>query len=70
MLYTNDQEDDYVVIGMTRSGRILNRISAIIYDTVSSGYNFSLGNIKKANEISSNYVDKLSYWWDRWVRCH
>lgn len=35
------------------------RISALIYDSVSSAYNFSMGNIKQMNRIASKMVDKL-----------
>jgi len=53
-----DDDSDQVIMAYTRAGKILNRISAILYDSVASSYNFSLGNIKKALTISEAFLDK------------
>lgn len=53
---TNDS--DYDGGGFFRSMRILNRISAIIYDSVASTYNFSMGNIKKSATIVENAINR------------
>lgn len=54
-------KDEYVdsASAFTKGGKILNRISAILYDSVSSGYNFSLGNVKKSLSIVEKYLDKV-----------
>lgn len=54
-----DDESDTVVMAYTRAGRMLNRISAILYDSVSSSYNFSSGNVKKAMSIIDMATKKL-----------
>lgn len=54
-----DKTEDYNPAGMFRSTRILNRISAIIYESVASSYNFTIGNIKKSNSISESVISKL-----------
>jgi hypothetical protein len=59
MLRDSDNRDD-AVLYLTRAGRITNRISAILYDSVASSYNFSMGNIKKSNDLVSKYVSKTS----------
>ena len=52
--------EDYNPGGVFRSTRILNRISAIIYESVASSYNFSMGNLKKSSSISESLISKLN----------
>lgn len=54
----NDEDLDFLAI--TRAGRIVNRTSAMLYDSVSSSYNFSMGNVKKALSICESYVKAAS----------
>lgn len=53
-----DDDSDDILLAFTRAGRILNRISAILYDSVASSYNFSLGNVKKGLSIVESYTAK------------
>ncbi len=55
-----DKTEDYNPGGVFRSTRILNRISAIIYESVASSYNFSLGNLKKSSSITESLISKLN----------
>jgi hypothetical protein len=55
-----DKTEDYNPGGVFRSTRILNRISAIIYESVASSYNFSLGNLKKSCSITESMISKLN----------
>lgn len=50
--------DDYQVPAFTRTGRLLNRISMIIMESVPPAYNFSLGNVKKAATIAEKFISK------------
>lgn len=52
--------DDYQVPAFTRTGRLLNRISMIIIESVPPAYNFSLGNVKKAATIAEKFISKAS----------
>ncbi len=54
-----DKTEDYNPAGMFRSTRILNRISSIIFESVASSYNFTIGNIKKSNSIMESAISKL-----------
>lgn len=55
-----DKTEDYNPAGMFRSTRILNRISSIIYESVASSYNFTIGNVKKCNSITESAISKLN----------
>lgn len=53
-----EKNDDYDSGGFFRSTRVLNRISAVLYDCVGSSYNYSIGNVKKSLSICEAVIKK------------
>lgn len=52
--------DDYHAPAFTRTSRLINRISMIIVESVPPGYNFALGNVKKAATVAEKFIKKAA----------
>lgn len=53
-------DEDIDFVNMTRAGRIVNRTSALLYDSIGASYNFSMGNVKKALSICEGFASSAT----------